>query len=171
MVAFIFKTLHVNWAILQPNSWTYTVVRPLLVTRGNLLYWSVCSDNDDVPCVFSLPACYWCCLLPYLPATTKSAPDSQQSPLWLVYVRKAITSNVVVRCDHHHPLREDQCTVQLSFSAPSLLEASRNKLKARSGCSNKMRCVRGVTGDAQQWHMTSVYIIHMHAQASSVFLH
>lgn len=36
------------------------------------------------------------------PATTKAVPDCQQSPLWLVYVGQAITSNVLVRCDHQY---------------------------------------------------------------------
>lgn len=38
-------------------------------------------------------------------ATTKTVSDSQQSPLWLVYVGQAITSNVQVHCDHHHVWR------------------------------------------------------------------
>lgn len=111
----------------------------------------MCLDNDDVPCVFSLPACYWCFLLPYLPANTRSAPDSQQSPLWLVYVRQPITSNVVVRCDHHYLLREDRHAGQLSFSAPSLLEASLKQIKSM------LRLLEqngGTLEGPQRWHMT-----------------
>lgn len=45
-------------------------------------------------------------------------PDRKQSLLWLVYFHEAISSNVVVQCDDHYLLREDQYTVQLPFSAP-----------------------------------------------------
>lgn len=112
--------------------------------RGNLLYWSVCSDNNDVPCVFPLPARHWCFLLLYLPA-----PHGQVSSLWLVFAPPVITIIVLSRFDHHCLLGELQRTGPPRLSAVSLLKASLNKLKARHGCSDKMRCVRGVTGNTR----------------------
>ena len=127
MVAFVFKILNGNRAILQSNSWTYGVVSVDLdlVTRGNLLYWSVCSDNDDAPCVFSLPACY-CCFLSCVPARYGQVCPRHSTISFMTCLRSpgAITANVVVRREHRYLLREACQTAQLSFLAPSLLEAS-----------------------------------------------